>query len=213
MLKRIGAYTVIAIAATAAPALAANPAGVADTGSAAFGNDDIQVSIAPIAPCSVDGQTTADAGMRAAYGVKFTSGTSSCTRTVLDADTSTTETLATAEGTGFELSALVPAGGPRIRIDKWRVACTGTQVGTNVTWSYEGMSGLSALPDPVPKNYVREIRKVDETLLATATFNAVTYSSPNDGSIAMSMLRIRFEPGSGMTGEVLLGNTACSPTP
>ncbi|MGW5054692.1 hypothetical protein [Actinokineospora sp. NPDC004072] len=214
MLKRIGACAVIALAATAAPATAATtPAGVADTGSAAYGGAGGQVAIDPIAPCSVDGPTSGSSGVRSASGVTFGGGTSSCTRTDIDPATHTTQTVSTATGTGFELSALVPVGGPRIRIAEWTVTCTGSPTGTHVSWSYEGMSGLSALPDPVPVNYVREIRAADGTLLATATFNAVTRPSPNDGSIGLTMLRIRFQPGSGLDGEVRLGSTACSPTP
>ena len=213
MLKRIGALTALALVVTATPALATNPAGVADAGSASYVRNGAQVTIAPVARCSVDGPTTANSGLLTGSGVKFTSATSSCTTTVVNPDTDTTKTVSKASGTGFELSALVLKGGPRIRLSTWQVTCTGTDTGTNVSWSFSGMSGLSALPNPVPQNYVREIRSSGGTLLATATFNAIVFPSPNDGSISMTMMRIVFAPGSGMTGEVRLGDTACSPTP
>lgn len=213
MFKRIGALTLVALVATAVPALASNPPGVADAGSAAYTRNGAQVSVAPLARCSVDGPTTASAGLTTGSGIKFTSATSSCLTTVVDPDTDTTKTVSKASGTGFELSALVLKGGPRIRISSWQVTCTGTDAGTNVSWSFSGMSGLSALPNPVPQNYVREIRTSGGVLLATATFNGIVFPSPNDGSISMTLLRIQFAPGSGMSGEVRLGDTACSPTP
>ncbi|GAA4437786.1 hypothetical protein ACFQV2_12530 [Actinokineospora soli] len=213
MFKRIGALTVLALVATAAPALATNPPGVANAGSASYVRNGAQVTIAPVAPCSVDGPTTATSGLQTGSGVKFTSATSSCTTTVVDPDTDTTKTVSKASGTGFELSALVLKGGPRIRMSSWQVTCTGTDAGSNVSWSFSGLSGMAALPNPVPQNYVREIRSSGGVLLATATFNGIVFPSPNDGSISMTMARFAFAPGSGMTGEVRLGDTACSPTP
>jgi hypothetical protein len=36
---------------------------------------------------------------------------------------------------------------------------------------------------------------------------------PGDGSIGLTMLRITFLPASGISGQVVLGHTSCSPTP
>jgi hypothetical protein len=213
MLRRIGALTALVLVASAVPAAATNPPGVADAGSANYTRNGGQVVVEPLAPCSVGGPTSGSAGLTTGSGVKFTSATSSCLTTVLDPENDTTKTVSKAGGTGFELSALVLKGGPRIRISSWQVTCTATDAGTDVSWSFSGMSGLSALPNPVPQNYVREIRESDGTLLATATFNGIRFPSPNDGSIGMTLLRIDFAPGSDMTGQVLLGDTACSPTP
>ncbi|MFC5289986.1 hypothetical protein ACFPM7_23265 [Actinokineospora guangxiensis] len=213
MFRRIGALTALVMVAGAVPAAASNPAGVADAGSASYTRNGSDIAIAPLAPCAVEGPTTASAGLQTGSGVKFTSATSSCETTVLDPDADTTKTVSKASGTGFELSALVLEGGPRIRIANWQVTCTATDQGTNVGWSFSGMSGLAALPNPVPQNYVREIKKSNGTLLATATFNGIRFPSPNDGSIAMTLLRIEFAPDSDLAGEVVLGDTACSPTP
>lgn len=211
MFEGICAATVLALLATGAPASASTSAGAADAGSADYVRDGSRVSVPAVAACDVHGPTTNSSGPQAEAGVRFGGGTSSCATTV-DAGTGATKTVSTASGTDFELSDLTQAGGPRIRVGGYRVTCTATAKGTNVTWAFDGMSGLSPLPSPVPRNYLREVRSAAGALLATVMFNEVTVPSPNDGSIALTMMRVRFQPGSGMTGEVRVGDTACSPT-
>ncbi|MGX7828923.1 hypothetical protein ACTG9Q_27930 [Actinokineospora sp. 24-640] len=212
MFKRICAVTALALLATGAPASASTPEGAADAGSADYVRDGSRVSIPAVAACDVQGPTTNSSGPRAEAGVRFGSGTSSCATTVVNPGTGATKTVSTASGTEFELSALTRVGGPSIRVAGYRVTCTATKAGTDVTWTFDGMSGLSPLPSPVPSNYLREVRSSAGSLLATVMFNEVTVPSPNDGSIALTMMRIRFQPGSDMTGEVRVGDTACSPT-
>ncbi|MGQ0838503.1 hypothetical protein [Actinokineospora sp.] len=213
---RIGFCAVAAAAGLlvgATPALAANPPGVAALGSASFVKGGVTTNVPMAAQCTVDGTTTATSTGITAAGVKFGGGRSTCATTVVDPDTETTTTKSESLGERFELSALVSAGGPRLRIAGYRVTCAATQGGTNASWSFTGLTGIPALPTPLPANYVHQLKKSNGTVLATATFNELTLPVPNDGSIALAMLHIRFLPASGVAGEVIVGATACSPTP
>ncbi|CRK58010.1 hypothetical protein [Alloactinosynnema sp. L-07] len=213
---RLGFCAAVAAAGmvvSATPALATNPAGVAALGSAQFTKGGVVSSIPTLAQCAVDGTTSGSSGAVVKSGVRFGGGTTSCTTTVVDPDNDVTTTKSEALGQQFELSALISAGGPRIRIGNWRVTCNATQNGTSASWTYSGMTGLTGLPNPMPQNFVKEIKRSNGVLLATAKFNEVTLPNPNDGSIALTMLRITFAPGSNITGEVVVGSTACSPTP
>ncbi|WP_436496433.1 hypothetical protein [Actinokineospora sp. HUAS TT18] len=207
------AVAAVGMVVSATPAFATNPAGVAALGSAQFTKGSTVSSIPTLAQCAVDGATSASTPGVVASGVRFGSGTSSCTTTVVDPDADVTTTKSEALGRDFELSALVTAGGPRIRIGNWRVTCNATQNGTSASWTYSGMTGLTGLPNPMPRNFVKEIKRSNGVLLATAKFNEIVLPDPNDGSIALTMMRVTFAPGSNITGEVVVGSTACSPTP
>ncbi|GAB3707064.1 hypothetical protein GCM10027598_09990 [Amycolatopsis oliviviridis] len=208
----VGALLLAGLGAGVAPASAANPAGVASLGSAAFtkGNS-APISISSLADCAVEGPTSNSSGVVSRTGITFGGGTSTCTTTVVDPENDVTTTSSVAEGKNFELSALVSSSGPRIKIKTYKVTCTATQNTTNASWTYGGATGLGTLPSPVPVGYVKPITKSNGTLLAEAVFNEQTL--PGDGSIALTMLRIKFAPASGITGEVVIGRTACSPTP
>ncbi|MFC6092768.1 hypothetical protein [Saccharothrix lopnurensis] len=197
----------------APPAWAANPPGVASVGFAGFSKDGTQVDIAPLAPCAVDGVTSASSEAVVRQGIRFGPGTSSCTTTVVDPTNHTTTTTSEANGTEFELSTLVAEGGPRLRIGKWRVTCTATDRGTGTDWGLNGLQGFAGLPDEIPPAYRHEIRSASGAVLAVATFNENTTPEPNDGSMALTMLRITFAPDSKATGQVVVGTAACSPTP
>lgn len=201
--------TVLTVGAT--PAMAQPPQGVAALGSAHFTKSGNTVDVPDLAPCSVDGTTTASSGAVVKSGLTFGGGTSSCTTTVVDPETEETTTKSTATGRDFHLSALVGAGGPRIRIGTYTVTCTATQTKTNAGWSFGGMSGMSGFPAQFPTNYTKAINKRDGTVLANAVFNIVEL--PGDGSISLTMLRITFTPASGIDGSVTIGTTACAPTP
>ncbi|EOD67467.1 hypothetical protein [Amycolatopsis vancoresmycina] len=191
---------VVVTGLAAFPAAADPKPGVANIGSASF----TKVAIPPQAACSIDGPTTATAEAVSRPGITFGGGTSSCT-------TTTTSATSTAAGKNFELSALVPAGGPRVKLSTYTVTCTATQTQTNANWTYGGLSGIPNPPSPVPPSYVSPIRKTDGTTLANAVFNVQTL--PGDGSIELTMLRIDFLPASGLSGSVRVGETSCSPTP
>ncbi|HVK25834.1 MAG TPA: hypothetical protein VM677_31130 [Actinokineospora sp.] len=207
------AVAAVGLVVSATPALATNPAGVAALGSAQFTKAGVVSSVPTLAQCAVDGTATVSSGVVTQSGVKFGGGTSTCSTTVVDPETDATTTKSESLGSQFELSALVTAGGPRVKISSYRVTCNATQTGTSASWSYSGLTGLTGLPNPMPRDYVKEIKRTNGTLLATAKFNEVTLPVPNDGSIALTMLRITFAPGSAITGEVVVGATACSPTP
>ncbi|WP_394614427.1 hypothetical protein JNUCC0626_31670 [Lentzea sp. JNUCC 0626] len=191
---------------------AVNPPGVASLGSAEFTKGNAEpISIPSIADCSVDGPTTNSSEVTARTGIAFGSGTTTCETTTIDAEKGITTTKSTAEGKNFELSALVSARGPRIRIGSYTVTCSATQTLTEASWSYEDASGLGTLPSPMPERYVKPITKTDGTLLAEAIFNL--RHLPGDGSVGLTMLQIKFAPPSGITGDVFVGRAACSPTP
>ncbi|QFZ17060.1 hypothetical protein [Saccharothrix syringae] len=197
----------------APPAWAATPAGVASVGSAEFTKGDVEVDIATLAPCAVDGVTSASSEAVVRQGVRFGPGKSTCTTTVVDPVNDTTTTTSEATGTEFELSALVSAGGPRLRVGKWRVTCTATDRGTSTDWALNGLQGFPGLPDEVPPDHHHEVKAADGTVLAVATFNSSAIPEQNDGSMALTLLRITFTEAAGTTGQVTLGTTACSPTP
>jgi hypothetical protein len=211
--RRAGLAGTLAVAAlaVAAPAEAAPPPGAADIGSAEFTKAGATIEVPPQGPCSLSGPTSATAQPIAKPGLAFGGGTSSCTTTVTDPDTNTTTTKSTATGKSFELSALTSAGGPRIRLSGYTVTCDATQTQSSANWTYGGISGIPNPPSPVPAGYVSPIRKADGTVLANAVFN--TQDLPGDGSVALTMLRIDFLPASGLSGQVTVGHTSCSPTP
>jgi hypothetical protein len=213
---RAGLATTLLVAGLGAGAQTAwadgTPAGVADLGSADFTKAGTTITVPALAPCGVDSAASASSTVVRKTGLTFGGGTSSCVTTVVDPDTDETTTKSQATGKDFELSALVSVGGPRIKLRSYQVTCTATQTGTNVSWSFSGLSGISGLPSPVPANYTKAITKPNNgPVLADAVFNIV--QQPGDGSISMTMLRITFAPASGITGSVALGNAACSPTP
>ncbi|MEU5257563.1 hypothetical protein [Amycolatopsis sp. NPDC021455] len=207
--------TVVTLAAglalIATPAQAAPQPGVADIGSAEFTKAGSTIKVPAQGHCSIDGPTSATAQTVSKPGITLGGGTSSCTTTVTDPNTSTKTTTSTATGKNFELSALLSAGGPRIKLSTFTVTCAATRTQTNANWTFGGMSGLTNPPNPVPPSYVSPIRKADGTALANAVFNI--QNLPGDGSIGLTMLRIDFLPASGISGQVTLGRTSCSPTP
>ncbi|WP_370946326.1 hypothetical protein AB5J62_01680 [Amycolatopsis sp. cg5] len=213
-LRRLGLGGVVILAITlvgATPALATEE-GIATTGRAAFTKGGTTITVAPQAKCSVDGQSAASSPKVVKTGVTFGVGSSTCTTTTVDPVNEVTETNSQATGKDFELSALVSLKGPRINIKNYKVTCKGTQAGTNAGFSYSGATGLPTLPSPLPANYVAPLKKSGtSTVLAEATFNE--QNLPGDGSIALNMIHIRFKPASGIDGEVIIGRTACSPTP
>lgn len=197
---------------SAAPALAANPAGVAHLGSAEFtktGSSTVKVPVH--GKCSVENPKTVTAATVSKTGVSFGGGSTTCTETVVDPDTEATTTSSKAEGKNFELSALVSEKGPRVKIGSYKVTCDATQEKTTAGWSYGGMTGIAALPNPVPVNHTVPLKKSDGTVLANAVFNI--HDAPGDGSIGLTMMRIDFLPASKISGTVVVGHAACSPTP
>jgi len=200
----VTAMAVMALAVPA-PAQAASQPGVASIGSASFTKAGTTVTVPTQGHCSINGPTQATAETTSRPGITFGGGTSSCTAP----DATTTKSTAT--GKNFDLSALVSAGGPKVKLSSFTVTCEATQTQTSASWTYGGMSGIANPPRPVPVGYVSPLRKPDGTVLANAVFNS--QSLPGDGSIGLTMLRIEFLPPSGMSGTVTLGSTECSPTP
>jgi hypothetical protein len=203
-----------AAASAAAPVGAKAPAtaaGTADLGEAGFTKGSTTVTVPTLAPCAVEGPVSATASPVSRTGLTFGGGTTTCDTTVTDPGNDLTTTKSTAEGKNFELSALVSAGGPRVRLSSYTVTCTATQTQTNANWTFSGLGGITGLPSPMPANYTKPLTKPNGTALANAVFN--TQTLPGDGSISLTMLRFDFLPASGITGSVTVGRTACSPTP
>ncbi|MET9227387.1 hypothetical protein [Lentzea sp. NPDC003310] len=205
--------------ATAAPALAANPPGSASSGSADFAKADQAFKVAPLAVCDVNpeaaGTVTGASPAVSRTGLKIGETTSACTTEVVDPAQFLTKTRSEAKGTGFDLSALAAPGlkGPRLKIASWTVTCAADEKSTTAGWELKGMSGWTGLPQQIPSGYVHDIKASNGTVLAKAKFTDTVFPVPNDGSLAMTLLRITFEPSSGYTGSVTVGTVACSPTP
>jgi hypothetical protein len=197
-----------ATVAAAGPAVSVD--GIASVGSATIMAQGHANSLAAVAQCNVDSQPTNSAvGPSIAGVVTYGSGHSSCTRNVL-ANT----TKSTATGTQFQLDALVAAGGPRIKVSNYQVTCRSTTAGTNVSWSFTGLTGLGNLPQNIPSRYTVPVYGYGGHLIAKAVFNDVSLSHPNNGGIALDMLHLELFPNGGgpYTGDVIVGTTACSPT-
>ncbi|KOV82342.1 hypothetical protein ADL03_24670 [Nocardia sp. NRRL S-836] len=203
--------------ATAGPALAANPPGHASAGSADFAKDGQTYQVEPLAVCDVNpeqaGTVTGASPALTRPGLKIGATTSTCETTVVNEAESVTTTRSTARGSGFELSALMAQRGPRLKIGEWAVTCSAEQAGTQAGWELKGLSGWGGLPAQIPPGYVHEVKSSAGTVLARATFVETAYPVPNDGSLAMTLLRLTFDPASGYTGSITLGTAACSPTP
>ncbi|WNV82730.1 hypothetical protein [Umezawaea sp. Da 62-37] len=203
---------VTGLVVSAAPALAAGPAGIASVGFVDFTKDGKRVSLPTQAPCAVDGATSNSAAAADEQpGLRFGGGTSSCTTRAVDGDR--TETTSEATGQGFELSALMSEGGPRLKIGSWHAVCVGKESGTDAGWKLDAISGFSGLPSEIPGNYVHQVKNSKDVVLANVTFSEVVLPEPNDGGIGINAVHFRFTPESGVTGEIVLGAAACSPTP
>ncbi|MEC3976561.1 hypothetical protein [Amycolatopsis sp. H20-H5] len=207
-----GVVLMLGLGLTAPPAQAETAAGVASLGSANFTRTGQNTtSIETQGGCSLSGPASSSADPVTGNGITFGGGTSTCTTTVVDAANHVTTTKSEATGKDFDLSALVGRGGKRIRLKSYTVSCAATQTQTSASWTFGGMSGLTAPPSPTPANYVQPITRPDGTVVANAMFNEQII--PGDGSVALNLLHLRFLPPSGMTGDVVIGATACSPTP
>lgn len=194
------------------PAHAETAAGVASLGSANFtAAGQNTTSIETQGGCSLSGPTSVTADPVTGNGVTFGGGSSTCTTTVVDAAKNVTTTKSEATGKNFDLSALIGSGGKRIRIKSYTVSCAATQTQTSANWTFSGMSGLTAPPSPTPANYSQQLTGSGGTVLANAVFNEQII--PGDGSVTLNLLHVTFLPASGITGDVVIGSTACSPTP
>ncbi|PRY35231.1 hypothetical protein [Umezawaea tangerina] len=203
---------VTGLLASTAPASAASPAGTASVGFVDFTKAGRQVSLPTQAPCAVDGATSGSApAVNDQPGLRFGGGTSSCTTKAVDGDR--TETTSEATGQSFELSALMSQGGPRLKIGSWKAVCVGKETGTDAGWQLGGISGFSGLPSQIPSNYVHQVKSSKGVVLANVTFSEVVLPEPNDGGIGINAVHFRFTPESDVTGEIVLGAAACSPTP
>jgi hypothetical protein len=203
---------VTGLVVSAAPALAASPAGTASLGFVEFTKDGRTSSVPAQAPCSVDGLTSSSApAVDDQPGVKFGGGSTSCTTKAVTDDT--TESTSEANGQAFELSALISDGGPRLKVGSWKAVCVGNEKGADAGWQLGGLSGFRDLPADIPKNYVHQVRSKNGVVLADVTFSEVVLPEPNDGGIAINAVHIRFTPEASTSGEIVLGSAACSPTP
>ncbi|GGU25925.1 hypothetical protein [Lentzea flava] len=214
-----GAVIAVAVASAspASPALASNPPGTASAGSADFAKADQTFKVEPLAVCDVNpdqaGTVTGSSPAVSRSGLKIGETSSTCTTEVVNQEEFITRTKSVAVGRAFELSALVAAKGPRLKIGEWKITCEATQEGTSAGWELKGMSGWTGLPQQIPSGYVYEIKSAGGAVLAKAKFTDTVFPVPNDGSLSMTLLKITFEPPSGHTGSITVGTTACTPTP
>jgi hypothetical protein len=207
--RRVGAG---AVAVVAAMALTAVPAEATPLGQTSLGQVDVtraghEVTVPPIAPCDVTADQQNSSRGTHAYGVAtFGAGSTSCTK---DAGAKTARMQAT--GDSFDLTALVPYGGPEIKLSNYSAGCSATTTSTTANFQFSGLQGVTA-PKPIPANYTTTVGPADNPQ-ARVTFNEVIQAQPNDGSVTINMLRIQLYPnGDGpMSGEIIVGHAACSP--
>lgn len=212
-LSRIGVATVAGLAASfpCAPAHAGTGAeenasrgaalilgNTGNVGSADFIVRGNRSSISRLARCTVPGTGSASTTGDTDVGVKFGSGSTSCDQ--LSGAVRVT-------GSGFEFSALVPDGGPRIKINSFKVACDSRLTGSDTGISLSGFSGFS-LPDPIPKDYQQEIGN-GRASLAVLHVNEIVPDAT--GAPRLTLLRIEFLAASGITGTVRVGQVRCGP--
>jgi hypothetical protein len=191
------------------PANAATQDGTASVGSATVVDGDLVNTLTPLAGCTVHAPGSGStAGAEIPDVVSFGNGTSSCTR-----NTSANTTTSTATGARFQLTALQPYGGPRIRLANYTVSCTATTDGTSAGWSFSGLAGLPDLPQQIPADYTVPITDADGQLLANVIFNETILPYPNDGGITLNLMHIVLFPDGGpLSGDIYVGSTSCAPT-
>lgn len=203
------------VLASLAPASAAHAtaAGIASAGSASVVRNGNAITVAPVGPCSLTGRKNgSSAGARKNGVVAYGPSTSTCT-TNRQAHTSRS----TASGSTFTLSALTNYGGPTIKVASYSVTCAATTHGTNASWRFSGLTGVT-VPKQIPNNYQVAVRAANGRLLANVILNEVILPKPNDGSITLNMMHIVLFPNGvpkntkPMSGDVYVGSTACSPT-
>lgn len=198
---------------TGAGSASATPAGTASAGSATVVRDGRDFPVAPVASCSVTGRHHGWSRGAGRYGiVTFGPATSTCTADLM-AHTSSS----VANGSDFTLTALQDYGGPTIKIASYQVMCTASQSGTDASWRFSGLTGIS-VPRQIPANYTVDVRSGSGELLATVTLNEVVLPDPNDGSVTQNLMHIALFPDgtppgtTPMSGDIYVGETACSPT-
>ena len=209
--RRVGAG---AVAVVAAMALTAVPAEATPLGQTSLGQVDVTraghaVTVPPIAPCDVTADQQNTSKGTHAYGVAtFGAGSTTCTK---DAEARTARMQAA--GDSFDLTALMPYGGPEIKLANYSASCAATTTSTTANFQFSGLQGVTA-PKPIPANYTTTVGPADNPQ-ARVTFNEVIQAEPNDGSVTINMLRIQLFPnGDGpMGGEIIVGHAACSPVP
>ncbi|MFC4857979.1 hypothetical protein [Actinophytocola glycyrrhizae] len=206
-------FSVVCLAAaglafTAAPAGAAPGDAVAE--GSAGGVTIGEATVGPIASCSTEGPSSGESGEVAVPNVAtYSSGTSTCTIDEAGEIAKTTVT-----GGRFRFDALLPHGGPRLRLSDYTATCETTLTGSNSSIRFSGLHGVT-VPSELPSNHVVTIPgDLDGKPLATVTFNEAVTPSPPDGSMTVHLMHIRMFPEGGPTpGDAYVGTVRCAPVP
>ncbi|HYQ63729.1 hypothetical protein [Actinophytocola sp.] len=191
----------LSVPAQAAPgdAIAAGHAGTTKVG---------QVTVPSIAPCSTEGRMQATKSeTTVADVVTYSNNKSVCTIDGVGEIATVTVT-----GGRYRFDALIPYGGPRIRLASFTARCETTLTGSRSTLQFTGLSGIQ-VPSRIPKNYVVTIPGgPGGKPKATVTFNEVITPSPPNGSMTVHLMHIRMFPAGGpTTGDSYVGTVFCSP--
>lgn len=196
----VAASSLVAVPAQAAPgdAVAEGDAGAVTVG---------QTTVAPVAPCTTEGTLEAtNASTSVPNVVSFSNSKSVCT-----IDENGEIATATVTGGRFQFQALRQYGGPRIRLASYTAKCGTTENGSNASFEFSGLSGVS-VPQQIPANHVVTIPGQDNKPMATVTFNEVHIPSPPNGSMTVHLMHIRMFPQGGpTTGDAYIGTVHCSP--
>lgn len=196
----VAASSLVAVPAQAAPgdAVAEGDAGAVTVG---------QTTVTPVAPCTTEGTLEAtNASTSVPNVVSFSNSKSVCT-----IDENGEIATATVTGGRFQFQALRQYGGPRIRLASYTAKCGTTENGSNASFEFSGLSGVS-VPQQIPANHVVTIPGQDNKPMATVTFNEVHIPSPPNGSMTVHLMHIRMFPQGGpTTGDAYIGTVHCSP--
>jgi hypothetical protein len=191
--------------------LVAAPAQAAPGDAVATGNAGAvtigQTVVPPIAPCATEGTPqAANNEVSVPNVVTFSGSQSVCT--IDDVGEIAT---ATVTGGRFRFDALRQYDGPRIRLTSYTAKCNTTLTGSNASFQFSGLSGVS-VPAQIPPNHVVTIPGEPGKPKATVTFNETVVPDPPNGGMTVHLMHIRMFPQGGPTsGDAYVGTVHCSP--
>lgn len=191
--------------------LVAAPAQAAPGDAVATGNAGAvtigQTTVPPIAPCATEGTPQATNNEVSVPNVVTFSGSQSVC-TIDDVGEIAT---ATVTGGRFRFDALRQYEGPRIRLTSYTAKCNTTLTGSNASFQFAGLSGVS-VPAQIPPNHVVTIPGEPGKPKATVTFNETVVPDPPNGGMTVHLMHIRMFPQGGPTsGDAYVGTVHCSP--
>lgn len=215
MFGRRGVQAFGVAACAAAVVSIGNPAAAAVAGTANVGSADVTFngqpgSIAPLAPCDVNGAKQGSTPGATIPGVAtFGAGTTKC-----DFDAASSTSSMSANGQDFVLNALTPYGGPEIGIGGYDASCKGMKDRGSGSFNVSAFHGVD-LPEQLPANYTVTIpgRNQGDPPMAKLVFGEVIQPPVHDGSLRVNTLHVTLFPNGGpASGDLYVGSVYCTLT-